>query len=241
MEVIKRIIILLLPVLLVACSEQTDISLNAFGLEEDVFVSGKALMSLDYGLYPLEEQSENQDILLIGVHGSASRGYEWVYPLQTLDDPEVLVSFFRWNDRNCPGPSYDKLKSSIDSMLQINPGLTEVVIIGHSYGALLVSKFSSEWNNQVSLSLHTIAGPLAGISSINSLCSYSPPTAINNNVEFYEWRTIKELDVAFKGLDVDPQVINLPGSNTKRLPETYNGRRLGHNWSISWVADEINK
>jgi hypothetical protein len=115
------------------------------------------------------------------------------------------------------------------------------VIVGHSYGALLVSMFSSEWTNQASLSVHTIAGPLAGISSINNLCSYSPPTTINNNVEFYEWRTIKELDVAFKDLDFDPQVINLPGSNIKRLPETYNGRRLGHNWSISWVADEIGK
>ena len=31
------------------------------------------------------------------------------------------------------------------------------------------------------------------------------------------------------------------GCNVKKLPETYNGRKLGHNWSISWVADEINK
>jgi len=226
---------------LFSCSEEKEISLDSFISEGDVFESGKGLMSLGYGLHPLEEKSESQKTLLIGVHGSASRGYEWVYPLQTLDDPEVLASFFRWNDRNCPGPSYDKLKSSIDSMLQINPGLTEVVIVGHSYGALLVSMFSSEWTNQASLSVHTIAGPLAGISSINNLCSYSPPTTINNNVEFYEWRTIKELDVAFKDLDFDPQVINLPGSNIKRLPETYNGRRLGHNWSISWVADEIGK
>ena len=227
--------------MLFSCSEEKEISLESFISEGDVFESGKGLMSLGYGLHPLEEKSESQKTLLIGVHGSESRGYEWVYPLQTLDNPKILASFFRWNDRNCPGPSYDKLKSSIDSMLQTNPGLTKVVIVGHSYGALLVSMFASEWTNQAPLSVHTVAGPLAGISSINSLCSYGPPTAINNNVEFYEWRTIKELDVAFKDLDVDPQVINLPGSNIKRLPETYNGRRLGHNWSISWVADEISK
>ena len=241
MEVIKRIIVLLLPVLLGSCSEQTDISLNAFDLEEDVFVSGKALMSLDYGLHPLEEQSENQEILLIGVHGSSSRGYEWIYPLKTVDTHETLTLFFRWNDNNCPGQSYKKLKSSIDSMLQSNPNLKEVVIAGHSYGALLVSMFSSDWTNEISLTLHTIAGPLAGISSVKSFCSYSEPTLINDNVSFYEWRTIKEIDGAFKSLDFDPQVINLPGSNVKRLPETYNGRKLGHNWSVSWVADEINK
>ena len=226
---------------LFSCSEVKEISLESFTAEGDVFESGKGLMSLGYGLHPLEEVSQSQKTLLIGVHGSASRGYEWVYPLQILDNPEALTSFFRWNDKNCPGPSYSRLKSSIDSMLATNPSLAEVVIIGHSYGALLVSMFLSEWTNDASLSVHTIAGPLAGIASINSLCSYSPPSSINNNVEFYEWRTIKELDVAFKDLDSDPQVINLPGSNVKRLPETYNGRRLGHNWSISWVAEEISK
>ena len=128
MEIIKRTIILLLPVLLVSCSKQTDISLNAFGLEEDVFVSGKALMSLDYGLHPLEEQSENQDILLIGVHGSSSRGYEWIYPLRTMDAPETLTLFFRWNDKGCPGPSYEKLRSSIDLIFQSSPNLLLPVI-----------------------------------------------------------------------------------------------------------------
>lgn len=226
---------------LFSCSEVKEISLESFTAEGDVFESGKGLMSLGYGLHPLEEVSQSQKTLLIGVHGSASRGYEWVYPLQILDNPEALTSFFRWNDKNCPGPSYSRLKSSIDSMLETNPSLTEVVIIGHSYGALLVSMFLSEWTNDAPLSVHTIAGPLAGIASINSLCSYSPPSSINKDVEFYEWRTIKELDVAFKNLDSDPQVINLPGSNVKRLPETYNGRRLGHNWSISWVAEEISK
>ena len=215
--------------------------LSELDYQNEVFESGERLMQLDYGLHALEQKLNNENSLIIAVHGSRSRGYEWVYPLQILDNPETLTSFFRWNDKNCPGPSYSRLKSSIDSMLETNPSLTEVVIIGHSYGALLVSMFLSEWTNDASLSVHTIAGPLAGIASINSLCSYSPPSSINNNVEFYEWRTIKELDVAFKDLDSDPQVINLPGSNVKRLPETYNGRRLGHNWSISWVAEEISK
>ena len=158
-----------------------------------------------------------------------------------MDAPETLTLFFRWNDKGCPDPSYEKLRSSIDLILQSNPNLKEVVLAGHSYGALLVSMFTSDWTNEIPLVVHTIAGPLAGMSSINSFCSYNSPPSINNNVEFYEWRTIKELDGEFRDLDFDPQVIDLPGSNVRRLPETYNGRRLGHNWSISWVADEIRK
>ena len=55
-----------------------------------------------------------------------------------------------------------------------------------------------------------------------------------------EWRTQKKLDGAFKDLKVDPQIINLKNSNIVRLPEVYRGKKLGHNWSLSWVADEIN-
>ena len=58
-------------------------------------------------------------------------------------------------------------------------------------------------------------------------------------MSFFQWRTIKELDGAFNSLDYDPQIIDLKGSTIIRLPETYNGRRLGHNWSLSWVAEEI--
>ena len=239
MEVTKKIISAILFCLLVCCSEQTDINLKRFNLEDDVFALGKELMSVNDGLYLLEEQSKNQSTLLIGVHGRASRGYEWIYPLKTMDDKETLTSFYRWNDNGCPMPSYQLLKSSIESMLQLNPNLKKVVVVGHSYGAMLTSLFSSDWANEVPVTLHLIAGPLAGISLVNSLCAYETPSVINKNVGFYEWRTIKELDGAFKDLDFDPQVINLPGSNVRRLPENYKGRKLGHNWSISWVADEI--
>ena len=93
MEGIKIKSIILFIVLLVSCSKQVDISLKGFSEAEDVFVSGEALMSLDKGLHPLEDQSVNQKTLLIGIHGSASRGYEWIYPLQTLDTASNLTLY----------------------------------------------------------------------------------------------------------------------------------------------------
>ena len=62
-----------------------------------------------------------------------------------------------------------------------------------------------------------------------------------DKVNFFQWRTIKELDGAFNSLDHDPQIIDVQGSYVTRLPKVYNGRRLGHNWSLSWVAEEITK
>ncbi|MDA1342204.1 MAG: alpha/beta hydrolase, partial [Proteobacteria bacterium] len=58
-------------------------------------------------------------------------------------------------------------------------------------------------------------------------------------VNLYEWRTQQHLDSAFKDLPENPQNIVIEGSMVTVLPDTYNGHRLGHNWSISWVADNI--
>ncbi|MAD61719.1 MAG: triacylglycerol lipase, partial [Myxococcales bacterium] len=48
----------------------------------------------------------------------------------------------------------------------------------------------------------------------------------------------KELDGAFTGMKYNPQLVDWHGKVTQ-LPEKYKGHRLGHNWSISWVIDEI--
>jgi len=39
---------------------------------------------------------------------------------------------------------------------------------------------------------------------------------------------------------VDPQIANIPNSTVIELPPQFkDGRRLGHNWSISWVIDNM--
>ena len=236
---LNKIAFLISLCLFVSCSEQKVASLNNFATDDDVFKSGKSLIALSYGLHDLEQATLDQQTLLIGVHGSNSRGYEWVYPLATLNNEANLVSFFRWNDDACLGPSMTSLYALIDAKFEENPNFEKVVLLGHSYGGLLVAVLSDKWDKEITLEAHSIASPLKGMGSLNNACDYQIPSSISPDTIFYEWRTIKELDGAFKDLDFDPQEVEIENSRVIRLPETYKGNKLGHNWSISWVADEI--
>ena len=224
---------------------KADLSIKDFNLD-DVLNSGRELMELNYGLHHLEDFSSDQSILFVGVHGAKSEGYEWIYPFITIDSDANLISFFRYNDGFCPNSAYLKLHAEIDNILNKNQNIKEVIVMGHSYGAMVVSMFSDKWISNIPLSIHTVAGPLTGpistslrSSLFKNICTYNPPKTLMNNVNFFQWRTIKELDGAFQNLEYDPQIIELHGSKIVRLPETYNNRRLGHNWSLSWVADNI--
>ena len=87
---------------------------------------------------------------------------------------------------------------------------------------------------------HFVAAPLKGNFLIRTFCGYTPPRKINKNNLGFNWMTIKELDGEFRNLKSDPQLLEIEGVVAKRLPEEYNGNRLGHNWSISWLTDYLN-
>jgi hypothetical protein len=93
----------------------------------------------------------------------------------------------------------------------------------------------------VPLQIHSIAAPLKGMNGLSSVCEYQMPISLRAGTNLHQWRTIQKLDGAFEDLSYDPQVVEINGSIVTRLPETYKGNKLGHNWSISWVADELNK
>jgi len=225
--------------LLVSCSESEEVSLKEFKTKGDVFDSGKRLMSLPYGLHTLEENNTMEKTLIIGVHGSNSRGYEWIYPLSSLDNSDRLVAFFRWDDSSCPGPGIQSLSQNLSDLLVEKPNIKKIILLGHSYGGILVTSFMQNWKGKLPLEIHAIAAPLKGMGPVSSMCGYEPPSATQDNTSLHQWRTIKELDGAFRDLDYDPQETMILNSKITKLPETYKGNKLGHNWSISWVADEL--
>ena len=200
--------------------------------------SGEKLSGLDLGLNPLERFNGKEKVLLVSVHGSRSEGYEWIYPLQTLDTDNSATFFYRWDDRKCYSSSAKKLIFHLREAVRGLPDTERVVIIGHSYGGVLVASLVERWKHSLSTEIHSVAGPI-GSSFSGGGCNFNPPKDIPDKLTFYQWRTQHHLDVAFRGLKNDPQNLDLIGSKVTRLPETYRGRRLGHNWSISWVADEL--
>lgn len=235
----RVIVYLFIIFLFFSCSESKEVSLEEFNLTGDVFDSGKQLMSLSYGLHLLEESKPMQKTLIIGAHGSNSRGYEWIYPLTSLDDSDNLIAFFRWDDSSCPSPGIHSLSQDLSNLLEKKENIKKIILIGHSYGGILVTSFMQEWIEELPLEVHAIASPLKGMGPISTMCGYKVPKSVKDNISLYQWRTIKELDGAFSELDYDPQEVQILNSQITRLPETYKGNKLGHNWSISWVADEM--
>lgn len=213
--------------------------LQTLDANKDYKKHGKRLMSLSFGLNPLEKIKGHETILLIGVHGGKSLGFEWIYPLQVIDNTKTVTFFYRWNDRECSLPAASSLLVYIKETIKTLPQLNKIILIGHSYGGVLVSSIVETWDHNLPVEIHSVAGPLKGGGPLSTKCNYDPPSFINSKVTFNQWRTQHHLDGAFSRLKKDPQVLSLAGSKVTTLPETYRGMRLGHNWSISWVADEL--
>tara|TARA_B100000900_G_scaffold9_1_gene9 strand:+ start:240 stop:983 length:744 start_codon:yes stop_codon:yes gene_type:complete len=241
-----NLIFLFLIIQFISCSDkkflhQNDINLELLNSFNDVFDAGKKLMALQKGLYELEPFNENQKILFIAVHGNSSRGYEWIYPLNVINVSTNLISFFRWNDGSCINSSVTVLDNVIKNKLKKYQNIKKVILFGHSYGGLLTVSFMDQWKSEIPLEIHTIAAPLRGLDRSIMNCSYTTPTNVPVNSYLYEWRTIHKLDGAFKHVEYDPQNVKIIGSKVKRLPSEYKGNNLGHNWSLSWVADYLIK
>ena len=225
---------------LIACgnASQPPIQLNDLSAEISVKTLGERLIDLPYGLNDLEPSADESQEIFIAVHGGSSEGYEWIHPIRKIDTKQKHMYFYRWPDNGCFQGSAEELVNEIYTLLNQDNSFKKVILMGHSYGGILVTDVLKHWNVVTPLEVHVVASPLLGTTMLKSICGYEPIKIIPNNSSLFEWRTQHQLDSAFKDLSEDPQQINIQGSLVTVLPDTYKGNRLGHNWSISWVADE---
>ena len=225
---------------LIGCNNapQPPIQLNDLSDEISVKTLGKRLIDLPFGLNALELSEDEAQEVFIAVHGGSSEGYEWIYPIKIIDTKQKHMYFYRWPDNGCFQSSAEELANEINNLLSQNNSYKKVTLMGHSYGGILVAHVLKHWNAHTPVEVHVVASPLLGMSMLTKICGYEPITILPKNSSLFEWRTQHQLDSAFKDLLEDPQQINIKGSLVTVLPDTYKGNRLGHNWSISWVADE---
>tara|TARA_B100000927_G_scaffold283199_2_gene270682 strand:- start:222 stop:944 length:723 start_codon:yes stop_codon:yes gene_type:complete len=226
--------------LLAGCSHDSLNAPKISDFKNDISVKNLGLMLIDlpYGLNSMEQSRDEVKEIFIVVHGGNSEGYEWIYPLKKIDTKLRHMYFYRWPDKNCFQNSAESLKNEIMEILNEDDSIKKIILMGHSYGGILVTHLLKNWNLATSIEVHVVASPLLGTPMLNSMCGYEPISAIPKNSVLYEWRTQHQLDNVYKDFNEDPQRIELKESFVTTLPETYKGNRLGHNWSISWVADK---
>lgn len=215
------------------------IQMSDFIDEVPVKKLGKRLIDLPYGLNALEPKEEGAKEIFIAVHGGGSEGYEWIYPIKKIDTKKRQMYFYRWPDDGCFQSPAEALEKEIKTLLSQDNSFTRVTLIGHSYGGILVTHVLKRWKASTLIEAHVVASPLLGTPILRNICGYEPIEMLPNSSSLFEWRTQHQLDRAFKDLPADPQQINIQDSLVTILPDTYKGNRLGHNWSISWVADEV--
>ena len=215
---------------------------NGLQMGEELKSTGKTLQSKPMGLHRVQIENAKYDTIYIAVHGYGSNGYEWVYALRKMAESAQQTFYYRWDWNNCPDTASEKLKVAIDSLILTNKKIKHINLFGHSYGGVIVTNLADD-GFRVTMYIHSLAAPLAGHTRLETNCPDYPRfdnlTLTNNLIQ---WRTDHKQDGAFKNMDVNPQRIEIRGSKVVQLPPTFsNGKRLGHNWSITWVMNQYFK
>ncbi len=232
----------------IATADSTAVIPSAeLAVGKELKTSGKKLMSRRGGFTRVENDSSfDVKSAIITVHGWKSEGYEWVYGLRKLARQFRHTYFYRYNWEACPDSAATVLAQQLSDLIGTTPGVERLVIFGHSYGGIVVTELASMLHLNIPVEVHTIASPLRGYGSLSKRCD--PPAQRDgtllfaqweDNISHFQWRTQHKLDGAFRRLKIDPQDVLIAGSEVTLLPDSMNGRRLGHNWSITWVVDEF--
>lgn len=212
---------------------------TTFKTNKQVVQTGRLLRQIDYGLHSLEKAQNSNPKVLIGVHGFKARGFEWVYPLLTMDDDTIHTHYFRWDflEENAKARVMfiDDLTKLIDER---TAPLEQIVIVAHSCGGVMVTAAINDLPKDVKFDIHTVASPLNGL-GLFTVCRPKLPESLPENITLTQWRTAKVKDSVFWWFPRDPQKIKKDYGVTIELPKKYHGIRLGHVRSLSWVAERI--
>ena len=241
-QLLPALMILGLIGLITGCqrSEGPPPTLNELQTGDNLKASGQRLIQIPMGVHRLTPEKMSSAKAILAVHGYQSRGFEWVTSLHQFAESGAHVYWLRWDWNQCPQGGVDDLGQAIKTIHKQHPALKELEIFGHSYGGVIATLLAQTVVTSFPMKVHAIASPLAGMGKLSALC---PATQINNRpmqnqVSFTQWRTQHKLDGAFKDETVDPQRVTLPGAQIIDLPDSFNGRRLGHNWSVSYSATQ---
>ena len=231
----------LLITLVAACKPSDPPTLDELQALGDTEKAGSRLMKAPPGLHRLDPEAGPRRAAVVAVHGFDSRGKEWIDPLFALADNGVELHFFRWNDKQCPEAGARDLAAALRNLVAARPHLEEVTVLAHSYGGVISTLVAQEQSLGVPLELHIIASPLASVPKMRDLCDFEgvPSSAAAAAITWRQWRTVHSEDGAFKDLEVDPQIVPLPDLEITSLPATYEGGRLGHNRSITFVTHKL--
>ena len=241
-QLLRALVILVLSGSFTGC--QTPVgpppTLDELKTGDELKASGQRLIQIPLGVHRLTPEKLTSTKAILAVHGHKSRGFEWVSSLHQFAETGAHVYWLRWDWNQCPKGGANNLEEAIQDIQTLHPGLKELEIFGHSYGGVIATLVAQTVATSFPMQVHAIASPLAGMGKLNTLC---PPTGINKRamqkqVSFTQWRTQHKLDGAFKDEATDPQRVTLPGAKMIDLPDTFNGRRLGHNWSVSYSVTQ---
>ena len=226
----------------VCCNKKCEygISYSLLITGNEVKKSGKLIQGLPLGLNEIFYHSSIVDTVIVSVHGYGSLGYEWVYPLKSMAKTKKQTFYYRWDWDQCPKSATENLLLKLKKLLKERSTIKHIIIFGHSYGGVITANLID--NNLGSVEIHSIAAPLSGHPKFDKKCpdwpNFEDMKLINS---FTQWRTQHKQDGAFRSLAINPQEISVDGSSVIQLPDSLNGRRLGHNLSISWVVNEYFK
>ena len=223
-----------------------DVYLPALLAPNDVKKSGQILINNDFGFTRILNDSVDSplDTLVITVHGYQSKGYEWIEAISKLVHQYKTLYFYRYDWDQCIDSTSVDLARNIDLLINSIPESDITLIFSHSYGGIILANSIQYLHANIEIEAHAIASPLAGYPSLTDTCGISDIQYKYHldlwepNIHFYQWRTQHHLDGAFKKLSVNPQEISSDKIMVFDLPETMDGHRLGHNWSVTWVVRE---